>query len=131
MKMYNADEGYGFVSLRHPLGPVTELFVHISNAHDEEYLEQGWLIEFRLDQNRRYPDKVVATDVKVVDKSPLIEVPLGDLQVLLRTLDDVTDLDTDEIRAKRALLDVVEAFLRGTYPSGLTQKQEDGAAVTA
>jgi cold shock CspA family protein len=138
MKMYNADEGYGFVSLRHPLGSISEVFVHISNAHGEDYLEPGWLIEFKLDQNRRYPDKVVATDVRVLDKSPLIEIPLGDLQVILNMVDDVGDLDPEEVRAKRALLDVVEAFLRGNYPSGLTQKpggadqdQEENPSVSA
>jgi cold shock CspA family protein len=125
MKMYNADEGYGFVSLRHPLGAVTEVFVHISSVLEAKELRPGWLIEFKLDQNRRYPDKVVATDVRVVDSSPLIEVPLGDLQALLRILDDVTDLEQDEIRAKRAMLDVIEAFLRGHYPNGLTKAGAD------
>jgi cold shock CspA family protein len=115
VKLFREEDSYGFISLKNPIGNLTEVFVHITAVKNAKKLERGWIVEFKLDLNRKDPDKVIATNVRIVDDSPRTEISYNTAKTLIDVLNNLDDLSRDEELARADLNNSLTVTLPRSY----------------
>jgi len=111
VKMFKEDEGFGFISFQYPVGGLTECFVHKSQV-DDGILKRGWTVQFTLDQNKNDRSKIIAMNVRVLSKSPMVELPLSVLESVYDAAVGFENVTPKLDEREKSAIDFVDSILK-------------------